>query len=99
MANVIPRFISGRLEVTMTEDGEIWIDALYEGETIERQPLMRIDIEAVSGIEAFEILTQLVKDHEILNWADAHWREKPIIPRCNTAREAIEAAMMRENAS
>ena len=93
MENVVTRFISGKLEVVMTEDGELWIDALYPGESIDRQPLMRIDVEGVSGIEAFEILSQLVKDHQMLNWADEHWREKPIVPRCNTARDAIEAAM------
>lgn len=93
MANVIPRLISGRLEVTMTEDGEIWIDALYPDERIDRQPLMRIDVEGVSGIEAFEIIEQLIKDHEMLNWADEHWRDKPIIPRCENARDALDAAM------
>jgi hypothetical protein len=90
---VIERYISVPLEVTMDENGDVWIDATYPEGT---QPLMRIDIEQVSGIEAFEIMKQLIRDHEMLNWADARWRTTPTVMKTNTAREAIAAAMTEE---
>lgn len=85
---IVERFVSD-LSVTMTEDGEIWVDA-------GSQPSMRIDVESVSGLEAFEILKVLIEDHYLLNWADAHWRDGVQVPKCDTAREAIRKAMSEE---
>lgn len=90
---VVERLISAPLQVTMDENGEVWIDAVYPEDEGEPTALMRIDNEGVSRMEAFEILAQLIEDHKMLNWADEHWRDKVLIPRCTTAREAIKNAM------
>lgn len=57
--SAIERFISGTLEVVMEDDGDVWIDAKYPDRT-ESVPLMRIDVETISNLEAFEILNELI---------------------------------------
>lgn len=57
----IESYLSGKLTVVMEMDGDVWIEAQYEDGS--NTPLMRIDCEGVSGLEAFEILHELIADH------------------------------------